>query len=633
MKGDRKRPSGAPDGFIRGFGCCASVTIMLVGAVIVGIMIGLGLKDAKLIKVANELEAPVRSSDLQNIFSSDPRSNVTYHIRPNASRYRAAKFSRSRKSDKTNVTSLGWRYPHAIQTYKFERAKLLCSKLRNEIHNSWQIDKFPEFKKTVHIPKAEWETYKQKFQHLLTHASNKTKFIIAFGGSSVTAGHDNYLNESYPAIVEKQLKPIFDLLGVQLSVLNAAIGNNPCYPYDMCMESHIPPDVDMISWEQSLNCGRDPEPIESFLRTSAMSRNRPMVMLMSSGTPYWEPKDCDGVDPSPPQLTAVENREASLPLDVLSNQSSILWNFHFLNAGGNDLAKNLANYYSHVVPISAQNLNGLAVYKCKGPYGPDFAQKTLGKGKSWHPGVKGHQLRADSFSYFMTSILSSALTEYIPYFRASRGKTLEYASKISSHIAKRTWQIKTSPLPKPLVCSPLVCRQSTPPKCLTMIQPQFTLRYNMKKFLVVPDHIPEGWTSELSWMDVNGVAKAVSENRGYLDKKIIFMSDSNTTSPIEFSIIPSQTGVLWLCQVPRGFLKYPDSIASLDTGAIVTITPQHSGKMTSRASEPKVLTMKKVSGENECFQSAESFDKGRSILSIRKRDPSKRINIAYIVYW
>ena len=79
-------------------------------------------------------------------------------------------------------------------------------------------------------------------------------------------------------------------------------------------------------------------------------------------------------------------------------------------------------------------------YKCKGPYGPDFGAKTLGnnmlcyqtdvirmfwkvtatcslitlffagKGKSWHPGVKGHKLRADSFTYFMSSILSSALT-------------------------------------------------------------------------------------------------------------------------------------------------------------------------------------------------------------------------------
>ena len=34
-----------------------------------------------------------------------------------------------------------------------------------------------------------------------------------------------------------------------------------------------------------------------------------------------------------------------------------------------------------------------------------------GKGKSWHPGVKGHKLRADSFSYFLTSILSSSLTD------------------------------------------------------------------------------------------------------------------------------------------------------------------------------------------------------------------------------
>lgn len=28
------------------------------------------------------------------------------------------------------------------------------------------------------------------------------------------------------------------------------MGNNPCYPYDSCMSTHIGDDVDIITWEQ-----------------------------------------------------------------------------------------------------------------------------------------------------------------------------------------------------------------------------------------------------------------------------------------------------------------------------------------------------------------------------------------------
>ena len=35
-----------------------------------------------------------------------------------------------------------------------------------------------------------------------------------------------------------------------LQVLNVGIGNNPCYPYDLCMEAHIPLSADLVSWEQ-----------------------------------------------------------------------------------------------------------------------------------------------------------------------------------------------------------------------------------------------------------------------------------------------------------------------------------------------------------------------------------------------
>ena len=51
-----------------------------------------------------------------------------------------------------------------------------------------------------------------------------SRFLMIFSGSSVTAGHDNYYNNSFPMIVLKRLKPTFDALGIRLIVRNIAQG-------------------------------------------------------------------------------------------------------------------------------------------------------------------------------------------------------------------------------------------------------------------------------------------------------------------------------------------------------------------------------------------------------------------------
>ena len=76
-------------------------------------------------------------------------------------------------------------------------------------------------------------------------------------GSSVTAGHDNFFNESYPMIVKKRMEPIFAAMGIGMTVNNIAQGANVCVPYDMCYESMGGLDADFIGWEQSFNCGHD----------------------------------------------------------------------------------------------------------------------------------------------------------------------------------------------------------------------------------------------------------------------------------------------------------------------------------------------------------------------------------------
>lgn len=58
------------------------------------------------------------------------------------------------------------------------------------------------------------------------------------------------MNQSYPMIVKQTLGKIFSRLNIEFEVRNHAMGNNPCYPYDTCMSTHLGDDVDIITWEQ-----------------------------------------------------------------------------------------------------------------------------------------------------------------------------------------------------------------------------------------------------------------------------------------------------------------------------------------------------------------------------------------------
>jgi hypothetical protein len=97
-----------------------------------------------------------------------------------------------------------------------------------DIYNFWDVDHFPLFMQSVEIPTVSWDMYKFKFIKAIVTAqaslspslSHVTlpKFVVGFSGSSVTAGHDNFESEAYPAVFENVLRPIFLKLGIDLEV-------------------------------------------------------------------------------------------------------------------------------------------------------------------------------------------------------------------------------------------------------------------------------------------------------------------------------------------------------------------------------------------------------------------------------
>jgi hypothetical protein len=117
--------------------------------------------------------------------------------------------------------------------------KVAVDKVLTRIWRDWNVSNYPLFLSYMHIPPLSWELQKNRFIALLLEANPKKKYVVGFSGSSVTAGHDSYFAEAFPQVFSDNLVEVFRLAGIELVVRNQALGNNPCYPYDACMETHM----------------------------------------------------------------------------------------------------------------------------------------------------------------------------------------------------------------------------------------------------------------------------------------------------------------------------------------------------------------------------------------------------------
>lgn len=223
------------------------------------------------------------------------------------------------------------------------------------IWKDWDVDHYPLFLYYMHIPKSSWEIQKQKFISLLLEHKPIKTYVVGFSGSSVTAGHDNFFNEAFPQIFYNNLVGIFKLAGVEMVVRNQALGNNPCYPYDACVETHMVnflfysslfiqrffiryflaqgDDLDLLAWEQSMNCGRTARPLETFTRSAMRMKKTPTVLYLASGTPFWKASDCENASSWPPyQMGATEKKLLLSTAKESAASSSLMNEMKFLKA-------------------------------------------------------------------------------------------------------------------------------------------------------------------------------------------------------------------------------------------------------------------------------------------------------------
>lgn len=236
----------------------------------------------------------------------------------------------------------------------FDTAKIELKRVLSLIRNRYELDgpigsNF--FLASNNIGTKAWEVLKYKFAHKIV--SKDESFLMVFGGSSVTAGHDNYYNESYPFIFKRRMDGIFSALGIKLTVNNIAQGANNCAPYILCYESMGGLDPDFIGWEQSYNCGRDEAIFETAARMAASSSNKAALYFSASGA--WAPNECEESTDSPPYSSEDWNpnkiglQEWDITKEKIDEEKALLFKFNAANPSCARFCRAFLNDYPGLV--------------------------------------------------------------------------------------------------------------------------------------------------------------------------------------------------------------------------------------------------------------------------------------------
>jgi hypothetical protein len=298
---------------------------------------------------------------------------------------------------------------------------------------------------------------------------------MIFGGSSVTAGYDNYYNQSYGKVFERRMKPLFDALNIDLQVNIIAQGANPCRPYNLCYEPMGGSNADWLGWEQSYSCPRSKDIFELIARMAYW--NKAVVHFSASGA--FVPHDCPATtDPIPwiaehwtPELANIHDKYMPSQKDVRKLKATLNQWYE----DGNSVLRfteDLGGGYSGVGPHGFSvwgesksicfnemtNQSGCVAFDVKGECyskgGPHWMTKEAamygsasGTGAQWNPTWGMHLLRAETMAYNYANILLDAI------YTVEEDLESGSASKARQKYQRRLRELQ-SPIPDSRHCKP-----------------------------------------------------------------------------------------------------------------------------------------------------------------------------------
>jgi len=295
---------------------------------------------------------------------------------------------------------------------------------------------------------------------------------IVFGGTSVTAGHDNKFEESYPFFFKRFLECSFQAAGLTLRVRNAAQGFNQGLPYGLCSSSYLGLDADLVFWEMNHLGLADKDGVmdELAMRNLMQGGNNPAFIFVSEGP-------MNGIDLRGSRTSACTTCRKNADIYHAGQMCpSALCNHipctqcpetYNRNKNGTFFQPSQDMLIAH---YAAQGTGAVDVEECVGPRSDQwdysgtklmYVAKQKDFGSEWHPGPYGHELMGMVMAYKILMELKDVLKELL--------KTAMSPDSLQSK------PFIPPPLPPPLVCPPSICL--TPSHCATTMEPHVPLHF------------------------------------------------------------------------------------------------------------------------------------------------------------
>lgn len=224
------------------------------------------------------------------------------------------------------------------------------------------------------------------------------KFIWATGGHSAAAGHGNFYDESYTAMMEKAAKPVFEAVGIEFVGRNYAMGGTGSFTeIASCVESVFGTDIDVLSWDHGMIDGHGAEGFTYYCYRAARGPSGPACVA-------------NHVSPKYQHLNMLAEMEANGGVG-----------FYMVEADVKEAVMAVPDTFG----LSTAQIEAMPYYvkslRCNSEWTESgdptcglekFNDKACPKRKfrtSWHPGYKMHALNGNTMALFMIDLLEDAI--------------------------------------------------------------------------------------------------------------------------------------------------------------------------------------------------------------------------------
>ena len=217
--------------------------------------------------------------------------------------------------------------------------------------------------------------------------------------------------------------------------------------------------------------------------------------------------------------------------------------------------------YQTMAGIQVWSHRHYEAYKCRGPYIPEWGCCSA----SWHPSLKGHELRAAHYSFFWLVILQDAVRNILKKLETE--SLQEQLSKIDLHISKEVNHIPDKPLYESFYSDNM--------QCLTTFEPRFWAEGNLRDYVIKSGDGKKEWTDQImESISQQGIVDKARQT-GYTDYKYMLHGNKdNTNLSFKVTIRTGDTGTFFLCQPPGNWGKLPSGFMHFwlaDTEVYITL--------------------------------------------------------------